>query len=583
MTFFDVLKLIGGLAFFLYGMNIMSEGLEKLAGGKLEGILRRMTASPLLGMLLGIVVTGVIQSSSAVTVMLVGLVNSGIMTLKQTVGIIMGANIGTTVTAWLLSLVSIEGDSFVMQMMKPANFSLVLAFVGILLVMMAKTQKKKDLGAIFLGFAVLMFGMEMMSGSVEPLKDSPAFASLFTAFENPILGVLAGTVLTGIIQSSSASVGILQALSMTGMITYGAAVPIIMGQNIGTCVTALISSIGAGRSARKVGVVHITFNLIGTLVFLTAFCLVSWIAKPAIISMAIDPAGIATCHSIFNICTTLMLMPFGKQLVKIADRVIKEAPVQESARQELLDARLLEIPAMAITACNQLTEQMASAANYSIRTAIGLLDNWNDARASSITEGEETLDLYEDRLGEYLTQISGKGLSDYDTHQRFKMQHVIGDFERLGDHAINLLASAREKNEKGHVFSADAQAQMDVLRAAICDIVDMTTTAYQENDARLAAMVEPLEQVIDARIRQARNSHLSRLNNGQCTIELGFVLADVLNNYERISDHCSNIAVAVIEADNNRYDSHDYLESIKTGENLEFRQNYKKFSEKYAF
>ncbi len=583
MTFFDVLKLIGGLAFFLYGMSIMSEGLEKLAGGKLEGILRRMTASPLLGMLLGIVVTGIIQSSSAVTVMLVGLVNSGIMTLKQTVGIIMGANIGTTVTAWLLSLVSIEGDSFVMQMMKPANFSLVLAFVGVILVMMAKTQKKKDLGAIFLGFAVLMFGMEMMSGSVEPLKDSPAFASLFTAFENPILGVLAGTVLTGIIQSSSASVGILQALSMTGMITYGAAVPIIMGQNIGTCVTALISSIGAGRSARKVGVVHISFNLIGTVIFLAAFCLVDWIVAPAIIGTAIDPAGIAVCHSIFNICTTLMLMPFGKQLVKIADRVIKEVPAQESARQELLDARLLEIPAMAITACNQLTEQMASAANYSIRTAIGLLDNWNDARASSITEGEETLDLYEDRLGEYLTQISGKGLSDYDSHQRFKMQHVIGDFERLGDHAINLLASAREKNEKGHVFSADAQAQMDVLRAAICDIVDMTTTAYQENDAQLAALVEPLEQVIDARIRQARNSHLSRLNNGQCTIELGFVLADVLNNYERISDHCSNIAVAVIEADNNRYDSHDYLESIKTGENLEFRQNYKKFSEKYAF
>ncbi len=583
MTFFDVLKLIGGLAFFLYGMSIMSEGLEKLAGGKLESILRRMTASPIQGMLLGVVVTGIIQSSSAVTVMLVGLVNSGIMTLKQTVGIIMGANIGTTVTAWLLSLVSIEGESFALQMMKPANFSLVLAFVGVIFVMMAKSQKKKDLGAIFLGFAVLMFGMEMMSGSVEPLKDSTAFASLFTAFENPVFGVLAGTVLTGIIQSSSASVGILQALSLTGIISYGAAVPIIMGQNIGTCVTALISSIGASRSARKVGVVHISFNLIGTVIFLAAFCLVDWIVAPAIIGTAIDPAGIAVCHSIFNICTTLMLMPFGKQLVKIADRVIKEVPAQESARQELLDARLLEIPAMAITACNQLTEQMASAANYSIRTAIGLLDNWNDARASSITEGEETLDLYEDRLGEYLTQISGKGLSDYDSHQRFKMQHVIGDFERLGDHAINLLASAREKNEKGHVFSADAQAQMDVLRAAICDIVDMTTTAYQENDAQLAALVEPLEQVIDARIRQARNSHLSRLNNGQCTIELGFVLADVLNNYERISDHCSNIAVAVIEADNNRYDSHDYLESIKTGENLEFRQNYKKFSEKYAF
>ncbi len=583
MTFFDVLKLAGGLAFFLYGMNIMSEGLEKLAGGKLEGILRRMTSSPLLGMLLGVVVTGVIQSSSAVTVMLVGLVNSGIMTLKQTVSIIMGANIGTTVTAWLLSLVSIEGDSFALQMMKPANFSLVLAFVGVILVMMAKSQKKKDLGAIFLGFAVLMFGMEMMSGSVEPLKDSPAFASLFTAFENPVFGVLAGTILTGIIQSSSASVGILQALSLTGAISYGAAVPIIMGQNIGTCVTALISSIGASRSARKVGVVHISFNLIGTLVFLTVFCLVSWIAKPAIVGMAIDPAGIAVCHSIFNICTTLMLMPFGKQLVKIADRVIKEVPAAEPARQELLDSRVLEMPAMAIAACNQLTEQMASAADYAVRTAIDLLDTWNDARASSLTEGEDTLDLYEDRLGEYLTQISGKGLSDYDSRQRFKMQHVIGDLERLGDHAINLLASAREKHSKGHVFSPDAQAQMEVLKAALCDIVDMTVAAYQHNDAALAARVEPLEQVIDARIRQARNSHLSRLNNGQCTIEMGFVLADVLNNYERISDHCSNIAVAIIEAADHRFDSHDYLDAIKTGENKEFQSQYKAYSEKYAF
>ncbi len=583
MTIFDVLKLAGGLAFFLYGMNVMSEGLEKLAGGKLEGILRRMTSSPLLGMLLGIVVTGVIQSSSAVTVMLVGLVNSGIMTLKQTVSIIMGANVGTTVTAWLLSLVSIEGESLVMQMMKPANFSLVLAFIGVLLVMMGKTQKKKDLGAIFLGFAVLMFGMEMMSESVDPLKDSPAFAQLFTAFENPILGVLAGTILTGIIQSSSASVGILQALSMTGMITYGAAVPIIMGQNIGTCVTALISSIGANRSARKVGVVHIAFNMIGTIIFLTIFCLVSWIAKPVIVGMAIDPAGIAICHSIFNISTTLMLMPFGKQLVKIADKVISDAPASENTRQELLDSRIMEIPAMAITACNQLTEQMATAAAYSIRTSIDLLDNWNDAMASALEEGEETLDMYEDRLGEYLTQISGKGLSDHDIRQRFKMQHVIGDFERLGDHAINLLASAKEKNEKGHVFSADAQAQMDVLKAAICDIVDMTTVAYRDNDVALAAQVEPLEQVIDARIRQARNSHLSLLNNGQCTIEMGFVLADVLNNYERVSDHCSNIAVAIIEAASDRYDSHDYLESIKTGENKEFQSQYKVYSEKYAF
>ncbi len=583
MGIIDILKLAGGLAFFLYGMNIMSEGLEKLAGGKLESILRRMTASPLQGMLLGVVVTGIIQSSSAVTVMLVGLVNSGIMTLKQTVGVIMGANIGTTVTAWLLSLVSIEGDSLVMQMMKPANFSLVLAFLGVIFVMMAKSQKKKDLGAIFLGFAVLMFGMEMMSGAVEPLKDSPSFASLFTAFENPVLGVLAGTVLTGIIQSSSASVGILQALSLTGMISYGAAVPIIMGQNIGTCVTALISSIGASRSARKVGVVHIAFNLIGTVIFLTAFCLVSWIVRPAIVSMAIDPAGIAVCHSIFNICTTIMLMPFGRQLVKIADRVIKDLPAKEEAPQELLDARVLEIPAMAVTACQQFTQQMAEAAAYAVQASMGLLDEYKEAVASSLEEGEETLDMYEDRLGQYLTQISGKGLSDYDSRQRFKMQHVIGDFERLGDHAINLLAAAREMEEKQQRFSPEARAQMDVLKKAVCDIVDMAARAYQNNDVELAARVEPLEQVIDVRIRQARTSHLERLNSGRCTLEMGFVLADVLNNCERISDHCSNIAVAILEADADRYDSHDYLSSLKTGDNARFREQYLDYARRYAF
>ena len=585
MDLFNILALGGGLALFLYGMNIMSSGLEKLAGGKLEGILRSMTSSPMKGLLLGTVVTAVIQSSSAVTVMLVGLVNSGIMALSQTVGVIMGANIGTTVTAWLLSLVSIEGEGLLLKMLKPANFSLVLAMIGILLTMVGKTQKKKDLGSILLGFTILMYGMNMMSDAVEPLKDMPGFADLFVKFQNPLLGVLVGAVLTAIIQSSSASVGILQALSLTGVITYSAAFPIIMGQNIGTCVTSVISSIGASRSARKVSVIHITFNLIGTAVFLLLYLIASSLIQPVAQFFAgtIDPAGIAVCHSIFNIATTLMLLPFSKFLVKVADRVISDKQEVVNEQTELLDSRVLSIPAMAITACNTLTEQMAIAANYAVQTAIGLLDDFNDAGASSLEEGEETLDLYEDRLGQYLTQISGQGLSDYDSRQRFKMQHVIGDFERLGDHAINLLGSAREKNAKGYQFSADAAAQMNVLKAAVCEILDTTCRAYQENDLTLAAQVEPLEQVIDNLIRKARSSHLSRLNNGQCTIEMGFVLADVLTNYERVSDHCSNIAVAIIEAASDRYDSHQYLDSIKTGENREFQQQYKQYSEKYAF
>ena len=585
MDLFNILALGGGLALFLYGMNVMSVGLEKLAGGKLEGILRTMTSSPIKGLLLGVVVTGIIQSSSAVTVMLVGLVNSGIMALSQTVGVIMGANIGTTVTAWLLSLVSVDGSGFFMKMLKPANFSLVLAMIGILLTMAGKTQKKKDLGSILLGFTVLMYGMEMMSDAVEPLKDMPGFADLFTTFQNPLLGVLVGAVLTAIIQSSSASVGILQALSLTGVITYSAAFPIIMGQNIGTCITAVISSIGASRSARKVSIIHITFNLIGTAVFLTVYLLARALIQPVaeFFASTIDPAGIAICHSIFNICTTVMLLPFSRFLVKVADRVIPDKHDVADVQTELLDSRVLAMPAMAITACNTLTEQMAFASGYAVQSAMGLLDQYNEAIASALEEGEETIDLYEDRLGQYLTQISGQGLSEHDSRQRFKMQHVISDFERLGDHAINLLDAAREKHEKGYQFSADAAAQMTVLQAAVSEILDVTCRAYQENDPALAAQVEPLEQVIDNLIRKARSAHLSRLNNGQCTIEMGFVLADVLGNYERVSDHCSNIAVAIIEADSDRYDSHQYLDSIKTGENREFQQQYKQYSEKYAF
>ena len=494
----------------------------------------------------------------------------------------MGANIGTTITAWLLSLVSIQGGSTVMQLLKPKHFSLVLAMIGVVMTMTAKSQKKKDVGTIFVGFTVLMYGMEMMSGAVEPLREMPGFAELFTAFRNPLLGVLVGTVLTAIIQSSSASVGILQALSLTGVITYGAALPIIMGQNIGTCITAVISSIGASRSARKVSIIHIAFNVIGSTVFLLLFVAADLLFRPAIISAPIDPAGIAVCHSVFNLCTTALLLPFSRQLVRLADRAIPPQPAPADTTHQLLDSRVLAIPAMVITACGSLTQQMAAAARYAVRTAIGLLETYNEAEASAISEGEETLDLYEDRLGQYLTQISGQGLSDYDSRQRFKMQHVIGDLERLGDHALNLLDSAREKRDKRLSFSPGAAAQLAVLQNAVCEILDITCRAYEASDVALAAQVEPLEQVIDLRVRQARDAHLRRLNAGECTIEAGFLLADVLSNFERISDHCSNIAVAVIEAESDRYDSHDYLEAIKTGENKEFQRSYRQYSEKYA-
>ena len=532
----SLIWLLAGVGVFIVGMNFLSDALEKSAGDGMKKLLGRISNNRFSGVGIGAAVTAIIQSSSATSVMVIGLVNAGVMTLMQATPIIMGANIGTTITAWLLSLVSVDGSGIFMQMLKPKNFSLVLAMIGILCIMAGKTQKKKDLGSILLGFTVLMYGMNMMSGAVEPLKDMPGFADLFTKFQNPLLGVLVGAVLTAVIQSSSASVGILQALSLTGVITYSAAFPIIMGQNIGTCVTSVLSSIGTNRSARKVSIIHITFNLIGTVIFLIAYLAASTLIEPVALFFAgtIDPAGIAICHSVFNICTTFMLLPFSKYLVKIADRVIQEkASDAVDVKAELLDARVLSIPAMAVTACNTLTEHMAIAATYAVQTAIDLLDTYTEAGASSLVEGEETLDMYEDRVGQYLTQISGQGLSDHDSRQRFKMQHVIGDFERLGDHAMNLLDSAKEKQAKGQQFSVDAATQLAVLKEAINEILLLTCRAYQENNLELASQVEPLEQVIDNLIRQARSAHLKRLNEGRCTIEMGFVLADVLNNYER--------------------------------------------------
>ncbi len=579
MDMFSAITLLGGLAFFLYGMNAMSQGLEKLAGGRLEGILKQMTSNRFKCLLLGIGVTAVIQSSSAVTVMLVGLVNSGIMQIGQTIGVIMGANIGTTVTAWMLSLIGVEGDAIWIKLLKPENFSLVFAFVGIVMIMVAKSEKKKDVGGILLGFAVLMYGMKLMSNAVSPLKDMPEFTGILTAFENPIFGIFAGALLTGIIQSSSASVGILQALSLTGSISYGVALPIIMGQNIGTCVTALISSIGVNRNAKKVGVVHISFNLIGTIIFSVAFYSLNAIVGLPIIDKMIDPAGVAIVHSIFNIATTLLLIPFTKQLERIANAVISD---KETTATELLDERLLATPSIAVAECNNRTQEMAQVAMEAITEAMLLPENYDEARVQSILEKEDLLDRYEDKLGTYLVAIGTGGLSQADSSRKSKMLYCIGEMERLGDHAVNLVKVAKEIKDKSIRFSEEATRELKVLTTALTEILTMTTKAYVEENVELAKRVEPLEQVIDRLASEIKNNHIKRLEKGNCTIQLGFVLSDLITNYERVSDHCSNIAVAVIEEESGDYDSHEYLNRVKDFSNVRFNETYDEYKLKYS-
>jgi len=583
MDIFSILTLIGGLAFFLYGMHIMSSGLESMAGGKLEYALKKMTANPFMSLLLGAGITIAIQSSSAVTVMLVGLVNSGIMEIGQTVGVIMGSNVGTTLTAWLLSLVAIDSGNVFIKLLKPENFSLLFALVGILMIMGSKKSKHKDIGSILVGFAILMYGMKLMSDSVRPLADMPEFASMLTAFRNPLLGVLVGALFTGIIQSSAASVGILQALSLTGEITYGMALPIIMGQNIGTCVTALISSIGVNRNARKVAVIHISFNVIGTSVFLALYLIATQFVEVTLLEHAINPYSISLCHSIFNIATTFMLLPFSKMLVKIANAVCdrgakKDEEIKPSA--ELLDDRLLATPSIAISECNNITNHMAEIAHKTLVSAIAMTKKYDPEIARSIIESEDTLDKYEDRMGTYLVQVSSKSISEEDSLKVSKMLHAIGDFERLGDHALNLLDAAKELKEKNLSFSEAAQKELNVLTSAIEEIMTLTTDAYTASDPIAATRIEPLEQAIDRIVATIRTKHIQRLQAGECSIELGFILSDMLGNYERISDHCSNIGVLIIELAHNSFDTHKYLNGIKYG-NRTFNDQYDEYCDKY--
>lgn len=577
MDFFSILTMLGGLALFLYGMQVMGDGLAKISGGKLEKILENLTSSKLRAVLLGLGVTAVIQSSSATTVMVVGFVNSGIMKLTQAVGIIMGANIGTTVTAWILSLAGIESNNFFMSLLKPSSFAPILALIGIVLLMFTKNSRKKDIGAILVGFAVLMFGMDTMSAAVKPLADVPEFTNLLLAFSNPIAGVLAGTVLTAIIQSSSASVGILQALCVTGAVPYSAAFPIIMGQNIGTCVTALLSAIGANKNAKRAAMIHLYFNVVGTVIFLGAFyALNAAIQFPFMDSMA-TPAAIAVTHSVFNVTATLLLLPFSNLLVKLACMTIRDSAEDAEAAKEdqeflILESRFLEKPAFAVEQGRTAARRMAEDSWKALKASFEVLHDYSEEKAQKIIKMEGKVDRYEDELGTYLVQLNNKDLSERDSHSVSMMLHCIGDFERISDHAVNIKESADELHAKGLSFSVYAKAELRVLTAAVTKIVETAFSVFDEQDISKASEIEALEELIDELTKEMKRRHINRLRSGECTIEMGFILSDLITSMERIADHCSNIGVCVTQVRENLYDTHRHLNAMKNDQDDEFNK-----------
>ena len=579
MSISNVLALVGGLALFLYGMSIMGSALEKCAGNRLKSILTKLTSSRLNGFLLGLVVTAVIQSSSATTVMVVGFVNSGIMTLTQSIYIIMGANVGTAVTSWILSLTGISGSAWYITMFKPTTFVPILALIGIIIYTSTKKQKKKDASAILLGFAVLMFGMEMMSDAVAPLKDIPQFTSLMTAFSNPILGVLAGAVLTAVIQSSSASVGILQALSLTGGISYAVAIPVIMGQNIGTCVTAVLSSVGTSKDARRASMIHLYFNVIGMIIWMTVFYVLNAFFRFSFVDMHATPFGIAVVHTAFKLLSTAVLMPFGPQLEKLARFTVKDG--KQADVLPMLDERLFVTPSIALERAHTILLEMADLSISALYTSLDLLKEFDPHKAEEVVEAENRADIYEDKLGSYLVQLSSHSMSEIDSHEMTKYLHMIGDLERISDHAINIMESAQELSDKQLSFSKEATAELGTISRAIREILDYTLRAMHREDLSIAARVEPLEQVIDLLNKAIRARHIERLTRGNCTIELGFILNDILTNLERVSDHCSNLAVAIIEIANNSLDVHGYLSDVKANR-AEYSVLYDQFREKFA-
>ena len=579
--YFDPLMLCIGLAFFLFGMQTMSNNLERMAGGKLEGTLKRMTSNPIVSCGLGAIITIAMQSSSACTVMLVGLVNSGIMHFSQTLNVIFGANIGTTLTAWILSLSGIESDAFFLQMLKPVNFSPVLAVIGVFMTMLAKKERNKSLGNILVGFAVLMYGMDFMSGAVKTLADMPGFGDVLVKFNNPAIGVIVGALFTALIQSSAASVGILQALAMTGQVTYGMAIPIIMGQNIGTCITAVISCIGANTGAKRVATMHTLINMLGTLIILPVYLILDAIFSFGITHSSIDAAGIALCHTLFNVIATAMLMPNGRLIIRLTEWLTKEK--NEAAAEEqvcMLDERLLRSPSVAVRECAEYTVKMCQATRVTLQKAMSLFTHYDEDVAQEVVDLEHTVDLYEDHLGTFLVKLSSQALSQKAANEVSVMLHTIGDFERMSDHAVNIMEVAKELREKNLTFSAEAQQELSVLTGAIGEILELTERTFVENDPQLATRVEPLEQVVDTLITKIKAHHIARLQKGECSIVLGFILSDLLNNYSRVSDHCSNVAVAVIEVEQGSFDTHQYLNDVKYGSE-EFTVSYEMFAQKY--
>ena len=579
MDIFSICSLCGGLAFFMFGMHVMSQSLEKIAGGKLESTLKKMTSNPFKSLALGAGITIAVQSSSAMTVMLVGLVNSGIMQLEQTVGVIMGSNIGTTLTAWLLSTSGIKSDNVFISMLKPENFAPIVALIGITMIMMSKKKKRQDIGTIMVGFAVLMFGMELMKEAVSPLAETEGFGRLLVAFKNPVLSVLVGAVFTGVIQSSAASVGILQALSLTGTISYRMAVPIIMGQNIGTCVTALLSSIGVNKNAKRVTVVHMSFNIIGTIICLTVFYGIDAIVHFGFVDKPIGVVEIAAVHSIFNIVTTLILLPFSSWLVKLAKRIIPDS--KEAEVSVMLDKRLIATPPLAVSQCREKTADMAQGAKEALHEALRSMFDYSDRAVVRVEEKEQLLDQMEDQLSVFLLELSAVSLTDEDSRTVTELLHTIGDFERISDHAINMIEIAQEMERNSQSFSDSAKADFSTLFAALTEISGLTVKAFTENNTETALNVEPLEEVIDDLTKTIRDKHIERLRRGECSPELGVYLSDLIINCERVSDHCSNIAVSIIQIARSSMRSHIYLNELKAQRSEQFINAYNSYHEKY--
>lgn len=585
MDLFNVLTMIGGLALFLYGMEVMGGGLSRLSGGRMERLLERLTSKRIMAVLLGMGVTAVIQSSSATTVMVVGFVNSGIMKLSQAVGIIMGANVGTTITSWILSLSGIESSNVFLRLLKPSSFSPVLAAVGVIFLMFSKKEKKKDIGNIMLGFAILMTGMDTMSASVAPLAEMEGFTRIFTMFSNPVLGMIVGAVLTAVIQSSSASVGILQALCATGAVTFGTAIPIIMGQNIGTCITAIMSSIGASKNAKRAAAVHLYFNVIGTVLFMILFYLLNSFLHFGFLNDAAAPAGIAVVHSLFNISATLVLFPFAKGLERLAVLTIPDKENQEEKVVledfSRLDDRFLDKPGLAMEESRVVACSMASHAQEAMNTAISLMHGYDETKAARVMELEDRVDKYEDLLGNYLVKISSRDLSRKDSKLLSLLLHSIGDFERISDHAVNVMQAFKEMNDKKLKFSESAGKELEVFTAAVKEIIDLAFHSFQEEDEATAGKVEPLEQVIDAINKEEKQRHIRRLTQGKCTIELGFVLADISTNLERVADHCSNLAASVLQLEEGSFETHEFLGVMKDESNQDFKEEVQAMSRRY--